>query len=89
MCITVQKRHSQMSRTAHHSTETSLPDVMNRLLDGADEGHVSALTILDLSAAFDALDIIAFTSHGCMTCTAYLARFSGAFHRTGVTEFRL
>ena len=80
-----------MSRTAHHSTETSLPDVTNRLLDGADEGHVSVLTILDVPAAFDALDLshVAFSLHGCMICTAYLARFSGAFRRTGgVTEFR-
>ena len=41
---------------AHHSTETSLPDVTNRLFGGADEGHVSVLTIPDFSAAFDALD---------------------------------
>ena len=36
--------------------ETALPDVANCLLGGADEGLVSVLTLVDLSAAFDTLD---------------------------------
>ena len=40
---------------AHHSTETALLDVTNCLPGGADEGQVSILTLLDLSATFDTL----------------------------------
>ena len=37
-------------------SETALLDVTNCLLSNADEGRVSILTLLDLSAAFDAFD---------------------------------
>ena len=43
---------------AHHSTDTVLLDVTNCLLGSADEGRVSILTLLELSAAFDTLDLI-------------------------------
>ena len=46
----------QSAYCAHHSTETALLDVTNCLLGGVDEGWVSILTLLDLSAAFDTLD---------------------------------
>ena len=46
----------QSAYRAHHSTEAALLDVMNRLLGSADEGRVSILTLLDLSAACDTLD---------------------------------
>ena len=46
----------QSAYRAHYSTETVLLDVMNCLLGSADEGRVSILTLLDLSAAFDTLD---------------------------------
>ncbi|WP_419612617.1 RNA-directed DNA polymerase, partial [Thiolapillus sp.] len=46
----------QSAYRAHHSTETALLDVTNCLLGSADEGRVSILTLLDLSAAFDTLD---------------------------------
>ena len=46
----------QSAYRAHHSTEPALLDVMNRLLGSADEGRVSILTLLDLSAACDTLD---------------------------------
>ena len=45
----------QSAYRAHHSTETGLLDVTNCLLGSADEGQVSILTLLDLSAAFNTL----------------------------------
>ena len=46
----------QSAYRAHYSTETVLLDVTNCLVGSADEGRVSILTLLELSAAFDTLD---------------------------------
>ena len=46
----------QSAYRVHYSTETTLLDVTNCLLGSADEGRVSILTLLDLSAVFDTLD---------------------------------
>ena len=39
-----------------HSTETALLNIHNDILSSMDDGRVTALTVLDLSAAFDTID---------------------------------
>jgi hypothetical protein len=39
-----------------HSTETAVLHVLTEILNAADRGDVSALVMLDLSAAFDTVD---------------------------------
>ena len=45
-----------------HSTEAALPKVENDIILNVDEGRVTALTLLDLSAAFDTLDHSSITN---------------------------
>ena len=46
----------QSAYKAFHSTETALLSVTNDILGSMDRGIVTALTLLDLSAAFDTID---------------------------------
>ena len=46
----------QSAYCACHSTETAVLRVLNGLLTASDDGQVSLLTLLDLSAAFDSID---------------------------------
>src|SRR5208282_542106 len=39
-----------------HSTETAVVCIMDAMIDAIDGGHIGALTLLDLSAAFDTVD---------------------------------
>ena len=47
----------QLVYRAHHSTETAVIDVHNRIVRNVDRGgHVSVLVLLDMSSAFDTVD---------------------------------
>jgi len=46
----------QSAYRLYHSTETAVTKVFDELLQAADEGDVSALCLLDLTAAFDTVD---------------------------------
>ena len=47
----------QSAYRTHHSTETAVIDVHNRIIRNGDRGgHVSVLVLLDLSSAFDSVD---------------------------------
>ena len=39
-----------------HSTETAILRVLNNMIGVVDQGHIGALMLLDLSAAFDTVD---------------------------------
>jgi len=48
----------QSAYHAYHSTETAVLRVVSDILEALDRGDLAALTLLDLSAAFDSVDHI-------------------------------
>ena len=46
----------QSSYRSHHSTETAITRIYNDVIQAVDQGHVVAMVLLDLSAAFDTVD---------------------------------
>ena len=46
----------QSAYRRHHSTETAVVCVMNDIIRSIDRGEITALVLLDLSAAFDTVD---------------------------------
>ena len=47
---------NQSAYRRHHNTETAVVSVMNDIIRATDRGEVTALVLLDLSAAFDTVD---------------------------------
>ena len=47
---------NQSAYRHHHSTETAVCILHNDLVSSIDKGHVTALALLDLSAAYDMVD---------------------------------
>ena len=64
----------QSSYKRFHSTETDLPKIHNDIVDNTDNSKVTALTLLDLSAAFDTIDHLILLHrlhrHFCISGTA-------------------
>ena len=54
----------QSAYRAHHSTETAVLCVLSDIFESLDRGDLAALTLLDLSAAFDTVD---YTTHAHST----------------------
>jgi len=46
----------QSAYRTHHSTETAVVKVLSDILKALDNGDLTMLTLLDLSAAFDTVD---------------------------------
>ena len=54
--------HYQSAYKQFHSTETALLKIHNEILSSMDNGKVTALTLLDLSAAFDTIPLSSLIS---------------------------
>ena len=58
-----------------HSTESALLKVENDVLLNMEKGRVTALTLLDLSAAFDTIDHLTQISQTCKICFHHIRDF--------------
>jgi len=54
--IVFYRSSSQPTARLFHSTETAILRVLNDMIGVVDQGHIGALMLLDLSAAFDTVD---------------------------------
>ena len=68
----------QSAYRKHHSTESALLKVHNDIIISMDKGEVTALTLLDFSAAFDTIDHATLTDR-LSDCMEYLARLKFGF----------
>ena len=68
----------QSTYRKHHSTESALLKVHNDIIISMDKGEVTALTLLDLSAAFDTIDHATLTDR-LSDRMEYLARLKFGF----------
>ena len=58
---------AQSAFKKYHSTETSLLKVQTDMLEATDNGNMSILVVLDLSAAFDTVDHHIIVTRLCQT----------------------
>ncbi len=84
--------HVQSAYKSFHSTETALLKIHNDIIYNMDNGKVTTLTLLDLSAAFDTIDHATLLERLC-TWTFwhfwYSFVFNGSNHKfqTGSNAF--
>ena len=79
--------HEQSAYKSFHSTETALLKIHNDIICNMDNGKVTALTLLDLSAAFDTIDHSSLLErlHGHL---AFLVQFFNGFSMIQMIHFK-
>ena len=77
----------QSAYKARHSTETCLLKVTSDILNSIDDGHVSVLTMLDLSSAFDTIDHEILLKRLKITLVLMVLLLNGS-NLTSPTEFK-